>query len=100
VKELGTIDRFNAVDILQTKDFIKLYNCTYIEKILLQHSWINQLEHQAMEEFHTPMLSDNNYQRKLKTTEALEQKELKKIEEQYGFGYRQGIRELIYALVT
>jgi hypothetical protein len=34
VKELGMIDRFNGVDILQTKDYIKLYNRTYIEKIL------------------------------------------------------------------
>ena len=32
VKELGEVSRFNGIDVLQTSDFVKIYNKTYIEK--------------------------------------------------------------------
>ena len=32
IKHLGQITRFNGVDVLQARDYIKLYNKTYIEK--------------------------------------------------------------------
>ena len=34
VKPLGIIDRFNGVDIAQTKNYIKLSNDMYVRKIL------------------------------------------------------------------
>ncbi len=37
IKHLGLIERFNGMDIHQTKNYIKLYNTTYIKKILDLH---------------------------------------------------------------
>ena len=42
VKNLGLITRFNGIDILQSKHYVKLYNTTYINKILTRHDWIHQ----------------------------------------------------------
>jgi deoxyuridine 5'-triphosphate nucleotidohydrolase len=99
VKQLGLIDRFNGVDIMQSRNFIKLYNRTYIEKILIRHDWIHN-EKQYQHSFPTPMLSDNDYQRKLETQPTPTEKEIKQMESNMGFGYRQAIGELIYAMVT
>ena len=99
VKQLGLIDRFNGVDVLQTRNFIKIYNKTYIEKILVRHDWIHN-EKEYNHQFPTPMLSDNNYQRKLENQAIPTDDEIKKMESDMGFGYRQAIGELIYALVT
>jgi hypothetical protein len=38
VKELGMIDGFNGTNALQTQDYNKLYNSTYIKKILQHHN--------------------------------------------------------------
>ena len=50
--------------------------------------------------FPIPMNNDSEYQRLLETAEPLEEKELKEVENEYGFTYRQGIGEILYALVT
>jgi hypothetical protein len=46
------------------------------------------------------MISENTYMRKLENSTPLETKEIKKVENEMGFGYRQGIGKLIYAMVT
>ena len=99
VKELGLIDRFNGVDVLQSRHFIKLYNKTYIEKILLRHQWIHD-EPNHDHNFPLPMISDNAYQHRLETQDIPTEKEINDLEKKMGFGYRQAIGELIYALVT
>ena len=44
VKDLGRLDRYNGVDVTQSKHFVKLNNATYINKIKEgHHSW---LQHQ------------------------------------------------------
>ena len=53
-----------------------------------------------MHEFPLPMNAENDYKRKLETSEPLTEKELKQYEKEMGFGYRQAIGELIYAMVT
>ena len=40
VKKLGRIDRFNGVDVEQTRHYVKLYNATYIKMIIANHPWI------------------------------------------------------------
>ena len=99
VKELGLIDRFNGVDILQTKHFVKLFNKTYIEKILLRHQWIHD-DTSYDHNYPIPMLSDSTYQRKLEQQHIPTEQEIHALELEMGFGYRQAIGELIYALVT
>jgi hypothetical protein len=86
VKQLGMIDRFNGVNVLQMQNYIKIYNKTYIEKILIRHDWIhNEKKHHHL--FPTPMLSDNTYQRNLETQETPSDEEIKQMESDMGFGY-------------
>ena len=99
IKNLGLLSRFNGIDILQTKHYIKLYNTTYINKISSNHQWLYE-EVKQMHEFPLPMNADNDYKRKLETSEPLTEIELKTYEKEMGFAYRQAIGELIYAMVT
>ena len=99
VKFLGQISRFNGVDILQSRHFIKLYNKVYIEKILQRHDWIHT-EKTPPHQFPLPMKPDNNFQRLLENQPIPTEDEIKKLENEMGFGYRQAIGELIYALCT
>ena len=98
VKELGIISRFNGIDVDQTRDYIKLSNATYIDKILRNHPWI--LEEHPPATFPIPMRSDTAYTRSLEEAEALSEPDLLALETKLGFSYRQAIGELIYALVT
>lgn len=41
IKYLGLLTRYNGVDVQQTRDYIKIYNTTYINKILEGHkTWM------------------------------------------------------------
>ena len=97
VKELGMMSRFNGVDVQQSKHFVKLFNSTYIEKIMTRHEWIHQ---EPIANVPTPMHADPKYIRKLELAEPADPTTLKSLTSQYGFSYRQGIGELIYAMVT
>jgi hypothetical protein len=99
VKQLGTIDRFNGVDVLQTQDYVKLCNKTFIEKIMSRHDWIHT-EKKHMHKFPIPMKPDSTYQRALENQPVPTPQEIENLEKENGFGYRQAIGELIYALVT
>ena len=93
------LSRFNSIDIMQSKHYIKLYNKTYIKKISSHHHWLCDEVHH-MHEFPLPMNPDNAYKRKLETSEPLTEDEVKKYEKKMGFGYRQAIGEKIYNMVT
>ena len=99
IKNLGLLSRFNSIDILQTKHYLKLYNKTYINKFSSHNKWLHE-EVKQMHEFPLPMNTEHNYKRKIETSEPLTEKELKQYEKEMGFGYRQEIGELIYAMVT
>jgi deoxyuridine 5'-triphosphate nucleotidohydrolase len=99
VKMLGTIDRFNGVDVTQGRHYVKLSNKTYIKKILTRHKWLFD-DNKKNHSYPIPMRADNEYQRELENSEELDQAKIKRMEEEMGFGYRQAIGELIYALVT
>ena len=98
VKELGTVSRFNGVDIQQTRHYIKLYNRTYLQKIFKNHPWLKNTV--PLPASSTPMADNSDYQRNLETAKPLSDSERKEYEEKQGFTYRQAIGELIYALVT
>ena len=98
VKVLGTIDRFNGVDVLQTKHYIKLYNETYINKIINSHSWLNKKTNTST--YPIPMPSDPEYRKSLENAIPATATELKQLEKEYGFKYRQGVGEILYAMVT
>ena len=98
VKYLGLISRYNGVDVTQTRQYIKISNATYIDKISLNHPWIE--DSTPAGEFPIPMISDPAYQKKLESSTPLAPHELAKLQGQLGFTYRQAIGELIYAMVT
>ena len=99
VKQLGQITRFNGIDILQTRDYVKLSNQTYINKIVSKHPWIKD-----MTPLHAtkpiPINPDPKFQRQLELCEPASPAELQQLERKYKFKYRQAIGEMIYAMVT
>ena len=96
VKELGQISRFNGVEVMQAADFVKIYNKTYIEKIMAQHTWIHNA---VIDNIPVPMHHDPKYVRKLESAEPADDKQCRQLEKKYGFKFRQGIGELIYAMM-
>ena len=101
VQNLGQINRFNGVDIEQTKHYIKLYNKVYPEKMFQRHDWIHKealQHHNKPHIFPLPMTNDAHYQRKLENADICTPAEV--AEAEFGFGYCQAVGDMIYALVT
>ena len=96
VKPLGVITRFNDVDVYQTHHYIKVNNATYLNKILADKKCTNVPTHNLP----LPMSEDSNYNREIESAAPLEDRELHQTEKKFGFTYRQGVGELIYAMVT
>ena len=59
VKPLGIIERFNGVDVEQSRDFIKLSNATYINKICQNKDLTSEHTNHAP----LPMSDDTKYNR-------------------------------------
>ena len=98
VKELELISRFNSVDVEQTKHYIKLSNAVYLKKIFKNHPWLE--DETPAGDFQIPMHTDNIYLHELESAEPLSDMDHVKLENKLRFSYRQGIGEIIYALVT
>lgn len=96
VKPLGIIERFNGVDILQTRHYVKVSNQTYLTKILIDKKVQMDTSHYLP----LPMSEDSKYNRSIEEATPLTPEALTKVEKKYGFTYRQGVGELIYAMVT
>ena len=96
VKPLGVITRFNGVDVHQTQHYIKVNNATYLKKILADKKCTDAPTHNLP----LSMSKDSNYNMEIKSAAPLEDRELCQTEKKFGFTYRQGVGELIYAMVT
>ena len=95
LNKLGTIRKFNGVNIDQKRDFNHVHCETYIKKIVHHHGWQNETTRVKP----IPMKTDVDYQTRIQLEEGPESlKERKHLERQMGFSYRQCIGELIYAL--
>ena len=91
---LGTVRKFNGVDINQTKHFNHIHCSTYINKIVTHHQW----ENEPCRTPPTPFGADNQYQALIQTSRGPEDpKDALKLQKHMGFNYRQAIGELIYA---
>ena len=95
IKVLDILNRFNGTDIQQSRNFVKISNKTYIEKIMKGKNINTQ---QA--EFPLPMNPDPKYQERLETTTPATDDEILHLEQEFKFTYRQIIGELLYAMVT
>ena len=96
VKSLGIIDRFNDVDVEQTRFYTKIHNCTYITKIVENKLFTD--EHSQFS--YLPTSEDKDYNKFIESATPLDDKELQTCEKEFNFTYRQGIGELVYAMVT
>jgi hypothetical protein len=95
LNELGIIKRFNGVDIIQTRHYVKVHCETYITRIVEHHEWTNE----KAANLPLPMKSDSTYQAILQLAEGpANLKDQQQLETAMGFSYRQGIGELIFAL--
>jgi hypothetical protein len=97
LNDLGQLQKFNGVNILQTKHYIKVSCEDYLQKILTQHDWttlpasIKPL----------PMQSNSKYHADLEAPlPPLDTDKQNTYQTQAGFSYRAAIGELIYALIT
>ena len=43
LNDLGLIKRFNGIDILQSRDYVKISCETYVDKIVSHHGWENEV---------------------------------------------------------
>jgi dUTP pyrophosphatase len=99
IKDLGQLERYNGVDIQQSKHYIKLNNPTYLRKIINEHKWM--IEDKEIANVPIPMSDDKSYIAQLEQA-PLPQTELEKrdLQVRMNFNYRQAIGELIFAMVT
>lgn len=96
VKQLGIIERFNGVDVHQTRYFIKLTCEKYLFNMLKHHDWLETIPHQNP----IPLPSEPKYITKLEqaaTPTTVAEKDC--LRQQMGFNYRQVIGEIIYPMM-
>jgi hypothetical protein len=97
LKALGIIDRFNGLDIKQSKHYVKITCDKYLYKMLKTHNWLDIAKGCTPS---TPLPADVNYiisleQAILPATED----EKDNLRQRMGWNYRQVIGELIYPAV-
>jgi hypothetical protein len=99
IKDLGQLERYNGVDIIQGCDYIKLNNPTYLRKIIDEHKWMIDGSNTA--KFPIPMSDEKSYIQKLDDAiPPTSEIDKTKLQVEMNFNYRQAIGELIYAMVT
>jgi hypothetical protein len=99
IKDLGQLERYNGVDIIQSKYNIKLNNPTYLRKIIGEHQWM--INDTTVSNMPTPMPDDRKYMEKIENAVApITERDRTVLQLKMNFNYRQAIGELIYAMVT
>jgi acetyl-CoA carboxylase beta subunit len=94
IKDLGQLERYNGVDIIQGKYYIKLNNPTYIKKIIDGHKWM--IDETAISTMPIPMPDDKKYMDKLESAIApSNEKDKTTLQLKMNFNYCQVIGELI-----
>ena len=99
ILDIGIINRFNGVDIKHTQDFIKIYNKTYIDKIISTKGWLHTSIPGDKHSKYIPMHNDQTYNTTIEQIPHIPTEELPAIEKSMAFTYKQGIGKLIYTLV-
>lgn len=97
--EGGMYQRYNGIDIFQTRDFVKISCESYLDRMFLSHGWENSRHHEKVPEHAVPL--NPTTAARLLTLEgppenSVEAREIAKLQ---GFKYRNVLGELIYAYV-
>ncbi len=98
---MGLVMLFNGIDVQQTRNWIKISVSTYVERIMEKHltkTWINV---KAAPDQPTPLSTKQSFLRDFLSAEGDPDSKLQaQLAQSMGFGYRNGIGELIYAMIT
>ena len=86
IKDLGIIHRFNGVDITQTRQYVKMSNATYIQKIINEHPVM--FNDYFPKKIPIPAPDDRNFAKSLETAEPPTTTEAqRKLQLEMGFNY-------------
>ena len=100
LKYMGLVTMSNGIDVLQTRDYFNILVQTYIERIPEKHSnsWmkISQNLEYPTPLAHCPKMMQNI----LNAGGSTDEKFQEDLAERMGFGYHNGIGELVYAMIT
>ena len=97
--ESGYYQRYNGIDVFQTKDYIMVSAESYIDRMLATHGWDSPKHPDKVPEKAIPLNADAA--NRLMTLEGPPEKsiEAQEIARRQGFSYRNILGELIYAYV-
>ena len=99
IKDLGQLTRYNGVDVIQSKHYIKINNPTYIDKIVQEHSWM--IDGVPIATHPVPMSDDKDLMKKIETAiPPSTDEQRRQLQLDMNFNYRQAVGELIFAMVT
>ena len=101
LKRQGLLDMYNGIDILQTKDYIKIDVHSYIQKFRLKYedTWLSKFT--ITENRPTPLPTNPNWIKKFNS--AIGPSELKAQQElstKMQIKYKSGVGEIIWAMTT
>lgn len=84
--KLGVINRYNDIDVIQTQDYIKIHNATYLKKILKNHAWLQDIQKSHVNTI--PMKESTTYQKLLDMAKPpYTEQEKYDLEQEMGFSY-------------
>jgi hypothetical protein len=89
--DLGMLKKFNGVDILQTRDYIKIFCESFLTKVITQHGWNEEIEQKNP----IPMRNDTAYQAQLGSAKLPATESGRKQLHNEFFNYRRCIGEAI-----
>mmetsp|Transcript_10383 Transcript_10383/g.14952 ORF Transcript_10383/g.14952 Transcript_10383/m.14952 type:complete len:1434 (-) Transcript_10383:2326-6627(-) len=97
VKQLGIIDRFNGMDIFQTRHYVKITCSKYLQKVIKNHRELltNPNNIQPL-----PLYADSTFLKQLEQTPVPNTiAEKSQLKQRMGFNYRQIIGEVIFPMM-
>jgi hypothetical protein len=95
--EQGVYERYNGIDIIQTRDYVKIGCESYIDRMMMTHGWDSPTRKDSPRS--TPITSDVANRLMLLEGPPEKSAEAKQISIKAGFSYRNVLGELIYAYV-
>ena len=101
LKRQGLLNMYNGIDIVQTKDYIKIDVHSYIEKFCLKYedTWLSKVP--ITENRPTPLPTDPNWIKKFNSAIGpSESKAQQDLATKMQIKYKSGVGELIWAMTT
>jgi len=101
MKRQGYLDMYNGIDVLQTRDYIKISTTTFIDKICDKYlsSWMHNFT--TTEDRPTPLSSDPTWLKKFNAAIGDPDPDVqKKLAKSMQLTYRCGVGEHIWAMTT